>query len=77
MLTTTIYLPEELEQTIKTLAAKTGKPKAKIIREALKRGLQTLEKKSVSSSTIFRKLSTLKAKGPNDLATNHDAYGWD
>ncbi len=76
MLTTTVYLPEELNQRVTRLATKTGKAKAKIIREALTEGLRQIEG-TKSNAGVLAQIAKLHGEGPVDFAQHHDAYGWE
>lgn len=76
MIRTQIYLPKDLYQEIAFKAKRESKPKAVVIREALKNGLkgkkeQTVGKALLELAELGKKLN---ARGPTDLSTNHDKY---
>lgn len=78
MLKTYLYIPENLEEKI-TLAAKTqNKSKAEVIRQAIQKGLETIERGS--GAEVLLKIAALAkkhhVKGPRDLSINHDYYLW-
>lgn len=73
MIRTQIYLPEDLYREIDIVATKEKKPKAHIIRDALKKGLA--KKKQETIGEAFRRLTAIAVKGgPSDLSVNHDKY---
>ena len=76
MQATTVYLSEELRQKINLLSQASGVPKARIIRDALEKSIQTTTP-ATSGAKVLLKLSQLSGKGPRDLAQNHDKYAWD
>lgn len=76
MIRTQIYLPEDLYREIDIAATKEKKPKAHIIRDALKKGLAKKRQETIGEA--FLRLSKLgkelNARGPKDLSVNHDKY---
>lgn len=67
MLRTQVYLPEELDQELKLLAKKEGKPKAEVIREFLGKGLKRRKR---NAGTTLKEIAALAVEGPGDLSTN-------
>lgn len=82
MYRTYIYLPEELKREIDTAAKDKRKSKAAVIREALEKGIRTINPKRSNSAKallemVKRAEKLLKdEKLPKDLAKNHDKYTW-
>lgn len=78
---TTVYLDDETRKQIHRLALTTGKPKAKIVREALTTGLQTYKAPPSNSVKAALDLIAWAEKnyitGPKDLSQNIDTYLWD
>lgn len=79
---TTVYLDEYLKKQVTLLSLATGRPKAEVIRQALRKGVKTIEvKPSVSSKALLdlaqevRKLLK-NEKLPKDLSEKHDKYTW-
>lgn len=81
MLKTYLYVPDQIAAQI-NLAVKTQKrSKAAIIREALERGIKSVQQQSTASAQILLKIAALgkrnKVKGPKDSSTRFDEYLWD
>lgn len=79
MLKTYLYIPDQLNEKIKSAAKRRGKSKAEVIRETLEEGL-TKEKEKDGGVKALLKLAELgkkyNAKGPRDASVNHDYYLW-
>ena len=71
MIRTQVYLPEQLYQTITTVAKQEKKPAAQIIRELLETGLNQ-KKKSATIGQALLKLTTIKAHAPEDTSMKID-----
>ncbi len=80
MLRSYIYLPEELGQKIKRTAKLQKKSKAQIVREALEKGIASMQREQGASAEILLKIASLAEKytiaGPKDLSANLDKYAW-
>lgn len=75
MIRTQIYLPKDLYQEISLRAIREKKPKAQIIRENIKKGLEENKNKP---SKAFAQLAKNPIKGlPADLSANIDKYLYD
>lgn len=81
MLRTNVYLTEEQERELNRRAVIARKPKAKILREVIDKGLQATPVQKSTSTATFMKLAELgkrfKGTAPKDLSINHDKYTWD
>lgn len=83
MLRTNVYLTEEQERELSRRAAIARKPKAKILREVIDKGLQATPVQKSTSTAKFMELAEIaqefkgKGKAPRDLSTNLDKYIWD
>lgn len=75
MLRTQVYLTEDLSQELKFLAQKESKTTAYIIRELLKKGLKTREKRKNAGSTLID-IAKLKVKGHQDTSRNFYKYSY-
>jgi predicted DNA-binding protein len=72
MIRTQIYLPKELYQEIALRAVREKKPKAQVIRENIKKGLEEMKSKP---SNAFAQLAKNPIKGlPADLSADIDKY---
>lgn len=82
MLRVNIYIPEEINTTVRLLARLLGKTKAEIVRMALSDGLKSMKPKKDDSAKrlldlvkMAEKIPTV-GKVPKDLSINHDYYLW-
>lgn len=81
MLRINIYVPEELNRRLYFAAQYERKTKAAVIREALEKGLKSIQPKD-NSANVLMKLAKLAEQLPNDpgtprdLSINHDYYLW-
>lgn len=80
MLKTYLYIPDNLNEKITHAAKVQKKAKAEVIRQALREGLEVIEKQKVGGAEALLKIAELakkyKVKGPRDLSVNHDYYLW-
>lgn len=80
MIRTFIYFEEQLNQEIERLVKSIKKSKATIIREALKEGLASIKRNTMSGVEALFKIAKLgeriDASGPKDLSSNMDTYLW-
>lgn len=69
-----VYITEELNEELKRLAARTGKPEAEHVRAALLRYLDDGE--PIDGGSPLDRLVGLveNQQGPTDVAVNHDHY---
>jgi len=81
MFKTYLYIPEELNKKIIRVTMDRKKSKASIMREALEKGLEDIQKEGNASAEVLLKLAEIgekyMAKGPKDLSSNIDKYLWD
>lgn len=81
MLKTYLYIPEKLEKQIVYTARTQNKSKAEIIRQALEKGLVSVQHQGAASAEVLLKIAALgkknKVKGPRDSSTRMDEYLWD
>jgi predicted transcriptional regulator len=63
---TTIYLPEELQRSLREVARRTGRPQAQLIREALAAYLETQPQPLMQSIGL----------GADDELTGRDSEAW-
>lgn len=76
-----VYIPEETKKRINLAAKAKNKAESEIIREALKKGLETVHPISTSAQALLdlakmaEKIPT-KGKIPRDASINHDYYLW-
>ena len=75
-----VHIPEETRKTI-SLAARTGnKTEAEIIRDALDKGLKTIQPKSNAQALLdlaeMAKKIPSRPDEPKDVSINHDYYAW-
>lgn len=75
MLRTQVYLTEDLSQELKFLAQRESKTTASIIRELLRKGLKTREKKK-NAGGILLDIANLKMAGPKDTSNNFYKYSY-
>lgn len=80
MLKTYLYVPEELDNKVESIAKSKKISKAQALRDAIKEGVSALEKKQYGGAEVLLELAELarknKIKGPRDGAVNHDYYLW-
>ena len=80
MLKTYLYIPEQLEEKIKLAAETQNKSKAEVIRQALEKGIITVQNQGTASAQALLKIAEIgkkyKPKGPKDLSANLDKYLW-
>lgn len=78
MLRTYLYIPEELDRQIKTIAKTQKKSKAETIRQALERGIETINRKGSAISLL--KLAEIgkkgNFKGPKNSSQRIDELLW-
>lgn len=81
MLKTYLYVPDDLEEKINITARSQNKSKAEVIRQALEKGIVSVQNQGTASTAILLKIAALgkqnSVKGPKDSAVNHDRYLWD
>ena len=80
MLKTYLYIPDHLDKQINYTAKTQKKSKAEVLREAIKEGLDQMEKRSRGGTELLLELAEMARKrdikGPKDLSVNHDYYLW-
>jgi len=80
MLRSYIYLPDELGRKIKRTAKLQKKSRAQVVREALEKGITSMQREQGASAEVLLKLAKLAEKytirGPKDLSANLDKYTW-
>lgn len=79
MLKTYLYIPEHLDEKIKSVAKRQGKSKADVIRTTLEEGLAAEKAKSGGAEALLALTSFAKKhniKGPRDASVNLDYYLW-
>jgi len=80
MLKTYLYIPEHLDQKIILTAKTQNKSKAEIIRLALERGINSVDKQGAASALTLEKLADLgqryKLQGPKNSSTQMDNLLW-
>lgn len=80
MLKTYLYIPDHLDEKIKTTAKIQNKSKAEVIRQALEKGIVSVQHQSNASAQALLEIAEIgekyKPKGPKDLSTNMDKYLW-
>lgn len=77
MIRTQVYLTEELCRDIEIVARREKKPKAKVIRDSIEKGLAKKKPKQTAGEALLGLAELgekLGVKGPTDLSTNHDSY---
>ena len=68
-----LYIDEELEYALKSLAARTGRPEAEHVRNALRSYLGA--ERDATDDPMARMVGLVEAAaGPTDVAENHDDY---
>lgn len=82
MLRVNIYIPEEINTTVRLLARQLGKTKAEIVRMAITDGLKAMKPKKDDSAKRLLEMAELAMKipenpyDPKDVSINHDYYLW-
>lgn len=80
MLKTYLYIPESLEEKIVFVAKTHNKSKAEIIRQALEKGIISVQRQGAASARILLKLSELgkisDMRGPKDSSEKIDELLW-
>lgn len=81
MLRINIYIPEDLNKMLDVVAQTKRKPKAEVIREALKVGMRVIKPASHSAQaliTLAKLAKEIPTKGnvPKDFVKNLDHYTW-
>lgn len=82
MLRINIYIPEELNKRLDFTAKAKRKAKAEVIREALNKGLVSLQKSKSPSAQALLNLAKMaekiptKGRVPKDFSKNLDYYTW-
>lgn len=69
-----IYLDDEADRRLKTLAGLAGRSEASLIRDALDRYLDECESKLPPEENPLRAMVGLVDEGPPDGAQEHDRY---
>ena len=80
MFKTYLYIPEELNKKIIRVTIDRKKSKASIMREALEKGLDDIQKEGNASAEVLLKLAEIgrkyNVKGPIDSSEKMDEYLW-
>lgn len=80
MLKSYIYIPDELNRKIELVVKTQKKSKAAIIREALAKGIVSIQRDKGASAEALLKLAKFaekySIKGPKDLSSNLNKYAW-
>jgi len=71
---TTIMLPLELKNRASNQAKKMKVSLGQYIREALKKSLETENRRGVDDDSLFLDNAVFDGTTPEDLASNHDGY---
>lgn len=75
-----VHIPDEIKITISLAAKAKNKTEAEIIREALDKGLKTIQPKSNAQALLdfaeMAKQIPSRPKSPKDVSINHDYYAW-
>jgi hypothetical protein len=75
---TQVYLPEEDVQIIAALAIQRRVPRARIMREVVREGVEGISRKKnggkVSAYAALKSISKIGASGPTDLSEKMDEY---
>ncbi len=78
MFKTYLYIPEQLEEKIKYTAKTQNKSKAEVMRQAMEKGISTLQQQGTASAQVLLKIAELgkkyKVKGPKDAVERFDEY---
>lgn len=80
MLKTYLYVPEDLAEKINFTAKTQNKSKAEVIRQALEKGIITIQQQGTASAQALRKIAEIgkrhNLKGPKDGSERMDEYLW-
>lgn len=80
MLKTYLYIPENLEKKIIFTAKAQNKSKAEVIRQALEKGIITVQQQGTASAQVLLKLAEMGKKynlqGPQDSSERIDELLW-
>ena len=80
MLKTYLYIPEYLEEKINLTAKTQNKSKAEIMRQALEKGIVTVQQEGTASAQALLKIAEIgrkyNLKGPIDGSERMDEYLW-
>lgn len=81
MLKTYLYIPDYLEDRINRTAELQKKSKAEVMRQALEKGIVSVQHQGTASAEVLLKIAELgrenNVKGPKDSSTRMDEYLWD
>lgn len=81
MFKTYLYIPDNLEDRIKRTAELQKKSKAEVMRQALEKGLVSVQHQGTASAEVLLKIAELgkknNVKGPKNSSTRMDEYLWD
>lgn len=81
MLKTYLYVPDSLEEKIRYAAELQKKSKAEIMRQALEKGIASVQYQGTASAEVLLKIAELGKKnnvrGPKDSSVKMDEYLWD
>ncbi|MBL7150844.1 hypothetical protein ISS86_02855 [Candidatus Microgenomates bacterium] len=80
MLKTYLYVPDHLEEQIKQTAEFQKKSKAEVMRQALEKGIITVQQQGTASAEVLLKLAELgkrhRFQGPKDSSERIDELLW-
>ncbi len=80
MLKTYLYIPENLEKKIVFTAKTQNKSKAEVIRQALEKGINSVQQQGTASAQALLKIAEIgkknNLKGPKDGSERMDEYLW-
>lgn len=80
MLKSYVYIPDELNRKIGLAVKAQKKSKAAIIREALAKGMVSIQREKGASAQALLELAKFAEKytikGPKDLSSNLNKYAW-
>ena len=80
MLKTYLYIPEQLEAKIKLVAKTNNKSEAEIIRQAIEKGIISVQQQGTASVQALFKIAQIgrqnNIKGPKDSSEKMDEYLW-
>lgn len=81
MLKTYLYIPDYLEDRINRTAELQKKSKAEVMRQALEKGIVSVQHQGTASAEVLLKIAALgkknKVTGPKDSSIRMDEYLWD
>lgn len=80
MLKTYLYVPEDLAERINVTAKVQNKSKAEVIRQALEKGITSIQQQGTASAEALLKIAEIgkkyNLKGPKDSSEKMDEYLW-